>query len=115
MKDLKEHIENPNYVLHENKAGYIIQCQNCGEILISFGNVLTNVNEIGFINLHTALNNILNELDLHTIEMHKKQKKVIVATPLENLNLSFDTEEFYDVIELFDQAKLMLEIKNIII
>ena len=54
-------------------------------------------------------------MNLHTIEMHKKQKKVIVATPLENLNLCFDPNEFNDVIELFDQAKLMLEIKNIII
>ncbi|MBG16154.1 MAG: hypothetical protein CL853_07360 [Crocinitomicaceae bacterium] len=115
MKDLKEHAENPNYVLHENISGYIVQCRDCGEILISFGNVLTSVNETGFTNLHNALNNIQKEVDLHTIEMHKKQKKVIVATPLENLNLCFDPDDFYNVIELFDQAKLMLEIKNIII
>ena len=115
MKDLNAHSEHHNYVLHENKAGYIIQCKDCGEILISFGNVLTNVNEIGFINLHTALNNIHKELDLHTIEMHQQEQKVIVATPLDNLNLSFGPEDFNDVIELFDQSKLMLEIKNIII
>ena len=115
MNELKNQTENPNYVLHENTAGYIVQCRDCGEILISFGNVLTSVNEIGFTNLHNALNNIQKEVNLHTIEMHKKQKKVIVATPLENLNLCFDPNVFNDVIELFDQAKLMLEIKNIII
>lgn len=115
MKDLREHTENPNIVLHENSSGYIVQCPECGEILISFGNVLTSVNEKGFKNLHNALNNILKELELHTVEMHRGEKKVIVATPLENLNLSFNPGDFENVIELFDQAKLMLEIKNIII
>ena len=115
MKDLREHTENPTIVLHENSSGYIVQCPECGEILISFGNVLTSVNENGFKNLHNALNNILKELELHTVEMHRKEKKVIVATPLENLNLSFNPGDFENVIELFDQAKLMLEIKNIII
>ena len=47
--------------------------------------------------------------------MHHKQKKVVVATPLDNLHLSFNPKDFSKVIELFDQAKLMLEIKNIII
>ena len=47
--------------------------------------------------------------------MHQKEEKVIVATPLDNLHLSFNPKDFDDVIELFDQAKLMLEIKNIII
>ena len=73
------------------------------------------LNENGFKNLHNALNNILKELELHTVEMHSGEKKVIVATPLENLNLSFNPGDFENVIELFDQAKLMLEIKNIII
>jgi hypothetical protein len=115
MKELEAHSSNSNYVLHENKAGYIIQCKDCEEILISFGSIVTSVNEIGFINLHTALNNILEEIDLHTIEMHQEKKKVVVPTPLDNLHLSFNPKDFSKVIELFDQAKLMLEIKNIII
>lgn len=53
MKELEAHSSNSNYVLHENKAGYIIQCKDCEEILISFGSIVTSVNEIGFINLHT--------------------------------------------------------------
>ena len=115
MNELKDHSYSSNYILHQNKLGYIIQCKDCKEILISFGNIITSVNEIGFVNLHSALNKIMEEIDVHTIEMHQKEEKVIVATPLDNLHLSFNPKDFDDVIELFDQAKLMLEIKNIII
>mgnify|MGYP007063717376 CR=1 FL=1 len=110
MFDLKSETNN---VLHENEAGFVIKCKNCDEITISFGNIITHMSEQGFINLFHAMNNIMKEIDLFKVTISDTEK-IIVRTPAENLLLSFNNDEFHAIIELFDQAKLSLDITKII-
>ena len=100
-------------VLHENMAGFVMKCKNCDEITISFGNIISRLTQEGFINLYKSLNNILKEIDLFKVIINDKAK-IVVRTPAENLLLSFNTDEFYIIIELFDQAKLALDIEKLI-
>ena len=109
MIDLKN---ESNIILHENAAGFVIKCKNCDEITISFGNIISHMTEQGFVNLFHAMNNIMKDLH-HFIVMISESEKVIVRTPSENLLLTFEIDEFHQIIELFDQAKLSLDIIKI--
>ena len=100
-------------VLHKNKAGFIIQCENCEQLYISFGNIISHMSEEAFLNLYNALNNISENIDLYTYNINE-ENKIIFNTPLNNLKLSFSLLEFNEIIEMINQAKLSLDIKKII-
>jgi hypothetical protein len=100
-------------VLHENESGFVIKCKNCDEITISFGNIITRMTEEGFINLYQSMKNILKEIDLFIVQINETDK-ILVRTPAEHLIISFKIDEFHIIIELFDQAKLSLDIAKII-
>tara|TARA_B100000674_G_scaffold462646_1_gene442888 strand:- start:171 stop:506 length:336 start_codon:yes stop_codon:yes gene_type:complete len=109
MIDLKN---ESNIILHENVAGFVIKCKNCGEITVSFGNIISHMTEKEFINLFHGMNKIMNDLHQFTV-MISESEKVIVRSPIENLIFSFEINDFHQIIELLDQAKLSLDIRKI--
>ena len=108
------HHEDTDFLLHENKHGFIFECEECGELLISFGNILVNMEKNQFFRLKAIINNISRNKEEHLFDIpNQNDKKIIINTVDEKLNFSFNLNEFKYLHDLINQASHMLEIKKL--
>ena len=108
------HHEDTDFLLHENKHGFIFECEECGELLISFGNILVNIEKNQFFRLKSSVNNISKNKEEHLFYIpNQNEKKIIINTVDEKLNFCFDMNEFKYLEDLVNQAAYMLNIKKL--
>jgi hypothetical protein len=111
---IEDHYNNQDILLHENKHGFIFECEECEELLISFGNVLVNMDKNHFFRLKAIINNISKEKEEHLFEIpNQKERKIIINTIDEKLNFCFELNEFKYLEDLVNQSAYMLEIKKL--
>ena len=105
---------NPDLIiLHQNEFGYVGKCPCCDEIQFSFGNVLSHVPLKGFIALNKGLNKKYKSIQS---EMYKMPdgKKTLIQTSASEVIVSLSKKELETLIELFDQAVLSLEVRQLL-
>lgn len=111
---IEDHHNNTDIILHENKHGFIFECEECYELLISFGNILVNMEKKQFSRLKSIINNISENKEDHLFDIpNQKNKKIIINTIDAKLNFSFEIDEFKHLHDLINQASHMLEIKKL--
>jgi hypothetical protein len=111
---IEDHHKNSDYLLHENKYGFIFECEECDELLISFNNVLVNMDKNHFFRLKSIINNISKEKEEHLYDIpNQKERKILINTIDEKLNFCFDMNEFKYLEDLVNQSAYMLNIKKL--
>ncbi len=111
---IEDHHKNTDFLLHENKHGFIFECEECEELLISFGNILVNMEKKQFFRLKSIINNIAKNKEEHLFDIpNQRERKIIINTIDEKLNFCFDMNEFKYLYDLVHQASHMLEIKKL--
>ena len=100
-------------ILHKNKIGCVIQCEECNNLLVKVQNILYSCDIKSYNSLHNIINYVENNLEDHMVDILKKQY-VLICTPNDNINLSFSVEDFKLLIDLFEQSKHMLEVNELL-
>lgn len=100
-------------ILHQNSFGYVGECSCCGEIQFSIGNIVSHMNENGFSNLYNAMLKLEKDIDERIVNMPNGEK-VLLRTPADQMVLSLSRDEFDKTMDLFKQASLMLEVKQLL-
>ncbi len=88
-------------ILFRNDFGYIGKCDCCGEVQFCFGNVVSHMPKPNFLKLFKSFQKINAEIEAQKY-YEPTGSKIMVRTPVENLLLSFSSEDFKKVMDLFE-------------
>ncbi len=96
-------------LLSKSKFGYVSSCSHCGDIQFGIGNVISFMPEVDFLKLYHSIQRLNDKVTSSTV-ITPNGEKVILRTPVDNILLSLSLTEFKDLLELFDQAVVKLEL-----
>lgn len=100
-------------LLHSNSIGFIMKCDGCKEVQFCFGNVLSFVPEDDFRILYNSFKKIEKNKQKFAVNTPNGYR-LMLKTPVENIVLSFSLEEYDEVMELMDNAMLIIEAEQIL-
>lgn len=104
---------NTYELLHQNEMGYVNCCLCCGEIQFCIGNLVSHTSRKGFENLHTAMDKLKSRIHENLMSMPDGER-VLLRTPAEELLLSLSPEQYDLTLELFERAKVMLQVNELL-
>ena len=96
-------------ILHQNDFGFIGRCLSSKEIHFNLGTVFSFMHQQGFFALYRSLKKINDQLADNLVQF-PTGKKVMLRTPVDNFLLCLSPIEFQQVMDLFDQAALKLQL-----
>jgi hypothetical protein len=82
--------------------GHVVRC-NCGLLQLTFGNVMTQLNWMGFLNLADSIRLMWNNL-----QECSEDQRILIRTPHEGLFVSLYPHEMRQLVELLNCAELQL-------
>ena len=82
--------------------GHVVRCE-CGLLQLTFGNVLTQLNWMGFLNLADSIRFMWNDL-----RDTPEGQRILIRTPHEGLYVSLFPHEMHQLVELLNCAELQL-------
>jgi hypothetical protein len=89
-------------VVYRCDLGHVVKCE-CGLLQLTFGNVLTQLNWMGFLNLADSIRFMWNDLRDTT-----EGQRILIRTPHEGLYVSLFPHEMRQLVELLNYAELQL-------
>lgn len=86
---------------HNNKIGYVVQCMDCKNLQVGFGNLSINLSPSGFRSFCSLINRQYAELGMaHEIT----GRCISIPTPCEGMNLLLNGAELKDLYGMLETA-----------
>ncbi len=99
-------------VLVEGDHFYISQCKNCKRIGLYFNNLMAGFSKDEFIQFSSAILQL--EFNDGQIIFPDRQERIVIQTCHLNIHFTFAEEEFETLKENIAQAKLLIEVGDVI-
>jgi hypothetical protein len=100
-------------ILHQNEHGFVSLCEHCQMVQISFGNWLFHLEVADFKKLQESLTEAVSQDLLKTFNLPDGEK-ILLESPADNCYMSFTRNEFDRFCMLMEQARVMLETREIL-
>ncbi len=99
--------------LHNCRLGYVAKCESCDQVQFMIGNIFSWMSLRDFKSFLKALNRI----DLHDKSLWSDfggTSKIMIKTPVDNMMLTFSTEEFSEFLDMLNMARLVMDGESLV-
>ena len=97
-------------LLSQSNSGHVGVCMDCGNIQVSYGNVLLYFTEESLRRFVKSLNNI----DPSYVFEMPEGKRILITSPCKTVMMTLDESELSDIISLVEEAIINLEINKVV-
>ena len=98
-------------VLHHNEHGHVVQCANCRQLQIGYGNTIISMG----INEFQKFRKVISESCKDSKDSLSPQvSNITIHTPSQQIKLVFSVQELELLHDLIGQAGIMMEVNSIL-